>query len=34
MGRFLIIETRAHIVDGSVGHFQTTIKVGFRIANS
>lgn len=28
---FEVIETRGHIVDGKVAHFQVTIKVGFRI---
>ncbi len=31
---FEVIETRGHIVDGKVGHFQVTIKVGFKIENS
>lgn len=28
---FELIETRGHIVDGKVAHYQVTIKVGFRI---
>ncbi|HCU84151.1 MAG TPA: hypothetical protein DGR15_02145, partial [Methylophilus sp.] len=28
---FEVIETRGHIADGKVAHFQVTIKVGFRI---
>jgi flavin-binding protein dodecin len=28
---FEVVETRGHIVDGKVAHFQVTIKVGFRI---
>jgi len=28
---FEIIETRGHIVNGEVGHFQVTLKVGFRL---
>jgi len=28
---FEVIETRGHIVDGKIQHFQVTIKVGFRI---
>ena len=28
---FELVETRGHIVDGKVAHFQVTIKVGFRI---
>lgn len=31
MNWFELVETRGHIVDGQVGHFQVTIKVGFRI---
>lgn len=28
---FEVTETRGHIVDGKVAHFQVTLKVGFRI---
>lgn len=28
---FEVVETRGHIVDGDVGHFQVTMKVGFRL---
>lgn len=28
---FEVAETRGHIVDGAVAHFQVTIKVGFRV---
>lgn len=31
---FEVTETRGHIEDGKVAHFQVTIKVGFRIAKS
>jgi len=31
---FEVVETRGHIVDSKVAHFQVTIKVGFRIENS
>lgn len=31
---FEVIETRGHIVDGKVGHYQVTLKVGFRIGDS
>ena len=31
---FEVTETRGHIVDGAVAHFQVTLKIGFRIANS
>ncbi|WP_448566613.1 dodecin [Thalassotalea ganghwensis] len=34
MDWFEVTETRGHIVDGKVGHFQVTLKVGFRIENS
>jgi flavin-binding protein dodecin len=29
---FEVVETRGHIVDGRVAHYQVTLKVGFRIA--
>lgn len=28
---FEVVETRGHIEDGQVAHFQVTLKVGFRI---
>jgi dodecin len=28
---FEVTEVRGHIVDGAVGHFQVTLKVGFRL---
>jgi flavin-binding protein dodecin len=28
---FEVTETRGHVVDGKVGHFQVTLKAGFRI---
>ena len=28
---FKVIETRGHVVDGEVGHWQVTIEVGFRL---
>lgn len=28
---FEVVETRGHIVDGKVGHFQVHLKIGFRI---
>ncbi len=31
MDWFEVVETRGHIVNGEVAHFQVTIKVGFRI---
>jgi flavin-binding protein dodecin len=31
MNWFEVVESRGHIVDGKVSHFQVTIKVGFRL---
>ncbi|MFW1678153.1 dodecin [Pontibacter sp. JAM-7] len=31
---FEVVETRGHIVNGQVGHFQVTLKIGFRIESS
>lgn len=31
---FEVVDTRGHIVNGAVAHYQVTIKVGFRIVNS
>ncbi len=28
---FEVIETRGHILDGKVGHYQVTLKIGFRL---
>jgi len=28
---FEVVETRGHIVNGQVGHYQVVLKVGFRI---
>jgi len=28
---FEVIESRGHIVDGQVGHFQVKLKIGFRL---
>ncbi len=28
---FEVVQTRGHLVDGKVGHFQVALKVGFRI---
>lgn len=28
---FEVIETRGHVVDGQVAHFQVTLKIGFRL---
>jgi dodecin len=34
MDWFEVVETRGHIVNGAVGHFQVTLKIGFRLENS
>ncbi|PCI61989.1 MAG: dodecin flavoprotein [Gammaproteobacteria bacterium] len=34
MDWFEVVETRGHIVNGAVGHFQVTLKIGFRIESS
>ena len=31
---FEVIDTRGHIKDGKVAHYQVTLKIGFRIASS
>lgn len=31
---FEVTETRGHIVEGKVGHYQVVMKVGFRITDS
>lgn len=28
---FEVVETRGHIENGEIGHFQVTLKVGFRL---
>ncbi len=28
---FEVTEVRGHIVDGEIGHFQVTLKIGFRL---
>lgn len=28
---FEVVETRGHIIDGMVGHFQVKLKIGFRL---
>jgi flavin-binding protein dodecin len=30
---FEVVETRGHVADGKVAHFQVTLKVGFRLEN-
>ncbi len=34
MDWFEVTETRGHIEDGGVAHFQVTLKIGFRIEGS
>ena len=29
---FQVVETRGHVADGKVAHFQVVLKVGFRLA--
>ena len=31
---FEVTETRGHIVNGKVAHYQVSLKIGFRIENS
>jgi flavin-binding protein dodecin len=31
---FEVTETRGHIINGKIAHYQVTIKIGFRIDNS
>jgi flavin-binding protein dodecin len=31
---FEVVDTRGHIENGEIGHFQVTLKVGFRIEKS
>ncbi|RCX24920.1 dodecin [Thioalbus denitrificans] len=31
MGWFEVVETRGHIEDGRVAHYQVTVRVGFRL---
>jgi flavin-binding protein dodecin len=31
---FEVVETRGHILDGKVGHYQVTLKIGFRLGSS
>jgi dodecin len=33
MDWFEVLETRGHLADGKIAHYQVTIKVGFRIAD-
>ncbi len=31
---FAVTEIRGHLVDGEIGHFQVTMKVGFRLEDA
>ncbi|MFC0711172.1 dodecin [Azorhizophilus paspali] len=31
---FEVVEIRGHLENGAVGHYQVTLKVGFRLADS
>ena len=31
MGWFEVVETRGHIEDGKIAHWQVTVKIGFRM---
>ncbi len=31
IGWFQVVETRGHVQDGKVGHFQVTLKIGFTL---
>ena len=31
IGWFEVVETRGHVTDGKVGHFQVTLKIGFTL---
>ncbi|MBL3526338.1 MAG: dodecin domain-containing protein [gamma proteobacterium endosymbiont of Lamellibrachia anaximandri] len=31
MNWFEVVETRGHILDGKVSHWQVTVKIGFRL---
>ena len=31
IGWFQVVETRGHVEDGKVGHFQVTLKIGFTL---
>lgn len=34
IGWFQVVETRGHVEDGRVQHFQVTLKVGFTLADT
>ena len=34
MDWFEVVDTRGHIENGKVGHYQVTLKIGFRLSGS
>ena len=34
MGWFEVVETRGHIEDGKIAHWQVTVKIGFRVKDA
>ena len=34
MDWFEVVETRGHVENGRIGHYQVTLKVGFRVSDS
>jgi hypothetical protein len=34
LGWFQVVETRGHIQDGKVQHYQVTLKIGFRLEDA
>lgn len=34
IGWFQVVETRGHVEDGKVKHFQVTLKIGFTLADT
>ena len=34
MGWFEVVETRGHLKDGKVAHYQVTLKIGFTLEDS
>jgi flavin-binding protein dodecin len=33
MDLFEVVQTRGHIVNGKIGHYQVTLKIGFNLEN-
>ena len=31
IGWFEVVDTRGHVVDGKIAHFQVTLKIGFHV---